>query len=70
MDMLEPYNYVKSINKHWIIKHLHLDLPKDDHLKIIEERTNKMFQDGLVSEVVSLLKKRVFINLKYFQLMP
>jgi tRNA dimethylallyltransferase len=56
MDELDPYNYTKSINKKWIIKHIHLDLPKDKHQKIIEERTNKMFKDGLVREVKSLLE--------------
>lgn len=40
----------------WNLLHTHLDLPKIDHFKIIEARTDKMLQDGLIDEVKSLLK--------------
>ena len=39
----------------WDILHLYLDLPKEEHLKIIEKRTDKMLQNGLIAEVQSLL---------------
>lgn len=41
----------------WKILHLHLDLPKDEHLKIITARTDKMLQSGLIEEVQSLLSR-------------
>ncbi|MGE3610518.1 MAG: tRNA (adenosine(37)-N6)-dimethylallyltransferase MiaA [Bacteriovoracaceae bacterium] len=39
----------------WEILHLHLDLPKEEHLKIIERRTDKMLGLDLLGEVKSLL---------------
>jgi tRNA dimethylallyltransferase len=39
----------------WKVLHLHLDLPKDEHLKIIEKRTQRMLQTGLIDEVKNLL---------------
>jgi tRNA dimethylallyltransferase len=40
----------------WKVLHIHLDLPKAEHLKIIESRTDKMLASGLIQEVESLLK--------------
>jgi tRNA dimethylallyltransferase len=39
----------------WEILHLHLDMPKEEHLKIIEARTDKMLNGGLIEEIQSLL---------------
>lgn len=39
----------------WNILHLYLDMPKEEHLKIIENRTAKMIKDGLIEEVQTLL---------------
>ena len=39
----------------WDVLHLHLDLPKDEHLKIIENRTKRMLNTGLIEEVKNLL---------------
>lgn len=41
----------------WDILHIHLDMPKEEHLKIIEKRTDKMIANGLYDEVKDLLKK-------------
>lgn len=41
----------------WDTLHLHLDIPKDEHLQIIEKRTDKMLELGLLQEVEELLKK-------------
>jgi tRNA dimethylallyltransferase len=41
----------------WNVLHLHLDLPKDQHQKIIEYRTDKMLKDGLEKEVRGLLEQ-------------
>jgi len=39
----------------WQLLHLHLDLPKEDHLALIRQRTRAMLQAGLVEEVKGLL---------------
>lgn len=41
----------------WDIFHVHLDLPKDEHLKIITGRTKKMLGFGLLEEVKHLLSQ-------------
>lgn len=39
----------------WDLLHIHLDLPKEEHLKIIEMRTDRMLSSGLIEEVKDLL---------------
>jgi tRNA dimethylallyltransferase len=39
----------------WNILHIHLDMPKEEHLEIIEKRTDKMLNSGLIEEVKHLL---------------
>jgi tRNA dimethylallyltransferase len=39
----------------WDILHLHLDIPKEEHLEIIKNRTDKMLKAGLIEEVKNLL---------------
>jgi len=51
----------------WNIFHIHLDLPKDQHLQIIAKRTSQMLKDGLVSEVQDILNKGHSPNLKPLQ---
>lgn len=41
----------------WDILHLYLDLPKEEHLKIIERRTDRMLQSGLIEEIKHLLSQ-------------
>lgn len=41
----------------WDLLHIYLDLPKEEHWKIIEKRTEKMLQNGLIDEVKDLLQK-------------
>lgn len=41
----------------WDLFHIYLDLPKDEHLRIIEKRTDKMLQSGLIDEVKFLLNQ-------------
>lgn len=40
----------------WDMLHIHLDMPKDEHLQIITKRTNRMLDNGLLEEVEGLLK--------------
>ncbi len=39
----------------WDLLHIHLDLPKEEHLRIIEKRTDRMLTHGLIDEVKKLL---------------
>lgn len=39
----------------WDLLHIYLDLPKEEHLKIIEKRTDRMLSTGLIEEVKDLL---------------
>jgi tRNA dimethylallyltransferase len=41
----------------WEILHAHLDLPKEDHLKLIQQRARTMIESGLVEEVRTLLQR-------------
>jgi tRNA dimethylallyltransferase len=41
----------------WDLLHIHLDLPKDEHSEIIEKRTERMLNSGLIEEVKDLLAK-------------
>jgi tRNA dimethylallyltransferase len=41
----------------WETLHLYLDLPKAEHLQIIESRTRLMLQSGLLTEVEQLLQQ-------------
>lgn len=40
----------------WNVFHAYLDIPKEEHYSYILQRTNKMFDDGLISEVEEILK--------------
>jgi len=44
-----------SIIHSWDILDIYLDIPKEDHLKIIDSRTQSMMQNGLIKEVEELL---------------
>lgn len=50
-----PYDFSKNLSHPWKILHLYLDLPKEEHLKIISDRTTAMINGGLIEEVKSLL---------------
>lgn len=56
LDEARPYDF--SINQHpeWNIFHLYLDLPKNQHLDIIETRAKQMINEGLIDEVKQLLE--------------
>jgi len=56
MDQKNPYDLSHPIREDWDVFHIYLNPPKDDHLKIIEKRTEEMIEAGLIEEVSSLLK--------------
>ena len=53
-NIRDPYDLSHPL---WKIFHCYLDLPKEQHLHIIQERTQKMITNGLVDEVTALLKQ-------------
>lgn len=53
----EPYNFAINRFPHWKIHHIYLNIPKEEHFKIICERTQEMLNNGLIEEVQSILEK-------------
>ncbi len=54
----EANEKLEEITVHgWKILHIHLDLLKEEHLKIIERRTERMLKNGLLEEIKSLLEQ-------------
>lgn len=51
----ENENLNESSVHGWEVLHLYLDLPRDEHLKLIMARTEKMLELGLIEEVQTLL---------------
>ncbi len=41
----------------WETLHVHLDIPREEHFEIIQKRTDRMINSGLVEEVKSLLSQ-------------
>ncbi len=50
-----PYDFSRNAYPHCNFLHLYLDIPKEQHWALIEKRTRKMFEDGLLDEVKVLL---------------
>jgi tRNA dimethylallyltransferase len=61
LDQLNPYDF-SNINQDWNVLHLYLDLPKDEHFKIIIKRTEQMFAQGFMEEVLELEKTGFFLK--------
>ncbi|WP_372653996.1 tRNA (adenosine(37)-N6)-dimethylallyltransferase MiaA [Halobacteriovorax sp.] len=56
LEKNSPYDFsINRLNGYEII-HIYLDLPKDEHWKIIQSRTQDMIKSGLVNEVKDLLQ--------------
>ncbi len=55
LDEQSPYDFSEIIHP-WKVLHLYLDLPKDQHFEVIKNRTQKMFNDGLLDEIEALAK--------------
>jgi tRNA dimethylallyltransferase len=51
-----PYDFTSNLIVDWDICHLYLDIPKEDHWEIIQNRTQTMINNGLEDEVRGLLK--------------
>lgn len=51
-----PYDFTHNCHN-WEILHFYLEIPKPEHLKIIEERTKIMFEGGLRTEILGLQAK-------------
>ncbi len=55
MEDQNPYDFSKNIFPDHFFTHFYLDLPKEKHWEIIQNRTEQMIKNGLVEEVRSLL---------------
>jgi tRNA dimethylallyltransferase len=63
LDQNSPYDFSK-ITHPWSIAHIYLDLPKNEHQKYIEKRSQEMLHMGLQIEVENLLKNGYSKSLK------
>lgn len=55
--MKEKLSQAPELVHGWNTFHIHLDLDKENHFKIIQSRTNSMLEEGLVDEVSKLLEE-------------
>lgn len=54
-DKQNPYDFSNNSHPEWDILHLSMELPKEEHWQIMEERALQMIKDGLIEEVKTLL---------------
>jgi len=62
-----PYDFSKPKIAHWEVLNIFLNIPKEEHWEIIKNRSEKMIEDGLISEVKALLKEGYSPELKPLQ---
>ncbi len=55
MEERNPYDFSTDLANDWSCLHVYLDLEKEEHWKIIEQRAKIMIDDGLEAEVRNLL---------------
>jgi tRNA dimethylallyltransferase len=55
LDMDQKRLEGPMFKNNWNVYHIHLDLPKDEHFQIIQDRTQQMIKNGLIDEVKHLL---------------
>lgn len=67
LDNLDPYDFENNNDVSWEMLHLYLEIPKEEHLKIIDKRTKKMISDGLIDEVEKLVGLGIDENFKPMQ---
>lgn len=54
-DEMNPYDFSEIVHP-WDVLHIYLDVPREEHFQIIQNRTKKMFADGLLEEIDQLEK--------------
>lgn len=67
LDKKNPYNFSSNLNIECQPINIYLLPPKEEHLKIIENRTRSMVEGGLIEEVKELIEKGFNKNLKPLQ---
>ena len=67
LDKKNPYDFSSNLNIDCQPINIYLLPPKEEHLRIIENRTRKMVKGGLVEEVKGLIEKGFSKNLKPLQ---
>ncbi|GAB4015681.1 MAG: tRNA (adenosine(37)-N6)-dimethylallyltransferase MiaA [Bdellovibrio sp.] len=55
LDDLKPYDLSINNRNCWEMAHFYLDIDKDKHWKLIEKRSRKMIDAGLIDEVKGLI---------------
>ena len=63
----DPYDFSLHMLKDFELFHIHLDIERSEHNKIIEQRTQTMLQAGLIDEVKAILNEGFSGNEKPLQ---
>lgn len=67
-DQKAPYDFSQGVHQNkWRIWHIYLDIPKEKHWEVIQERTQQMIDQGLLDEVQSLIRQGFKISSKPLQ---
>ena len=53
----DPYDFSRPQVYQWQVLTLYLDMPKEEHWKVIEKRTERMLKNGLLEETQDLLAR-------------
>lgn len=67
MDDFGPYDFGQLRNPDWHLHHIYLDIPKDHHWSIMEERAKAMIKKGLLQEVTEIINQGHDSRLKPLQ---
>jgi tRNA dimethylallyltransferase len=74
LDEQNPYDFSQIIHP-WDVLTIYLDLPRDEHFKVIMKRTEEMFEAGFMDEVEELVKdgfaliERPVVSIGYKEIM-
>tara|TARA_A100001015_G_C14996214_1_gene716326 strand:+ start:910 stop:1899 length:990 start_codon:yes stop_codon:yes gene_type:complete len=64
LDLNYPYDFSKNIKHRLKPLNIYLEIPKEEHLKIIDNRTKTMISSGLIDEVINILNLDTETNFK------
>jgi len=65
-DAQNPYDFSKNI-VHFLHHHIHLDIPKEEHLRLIHKRTQDMLDKGIIDEILDLKNRGFDLGLRPLQ---
>ena len=67
LDEAGPYDFSRLRYPDWLLHHIYLEVPKEDHWPIMEKRAKKMLENGLLEEVFQIIGAGLTSDLKPLQ---